>query len=243
MTCVLRHSSHPRLMAFARACCLAVLLAYLIPAVRAEDPSPEGPVDNRPLSPAQIALFETPHLQNVTQPETLRYEYTREGPAGFSDKVAMHVRHVNADGSKDLAFDYLTGTHRVPFPELDHFRGNPVLMIALENDVNEMKSAIGISAIYLRNRIRESFVDAATIAAATTSLDGRTVSARRITVEPFARETRFERIPSLQAKTYSFVLSDEVPGMIAEIAIQTPDDTAMKAPAMSEHITFDGVEP
>ena len=114
----------------------------------------QAPADDpRPLSPAQVALFETPHLRNVDRPETLDYAFTREGPGGFADTVAVHVLRVNPDGTKSLGFDYLTGERRVRFPELDNFRGNPLLMLTLERDVNEMKDTIGVSSSLFRNKI------------------------------------------------------------------------------------------
>ncbi len=201
------------------------------------------PDDARPLSAAQVALFETPHLRNVDHAETLGYGVVREGPAAFTDTVAVHIRRVNADGTKDLAFDYLTGERQVKFPELDHFHGNPLLMLTLERDVLDMKEHVGLSTAYFRNKIREAFVTGAAIKEATFDLAGTAVPAREITVRPFEGDRRLERIPSLQAKTYSFVLSDAVPGMLAEIRIATPADTAMDAPAMSQRITFTGVEP
>lgn len=204
----------------------------------------QAPADDpRPLSPAQVALFETPHLRNVDRPETLDYGFTREGPGGFADTVALHVRRVNPDGTKSLAFDYLTGEHRVAFPELDNFNGNPLLMLTLERDVNEMKEAVGVSAAYFRNKVREAFVTKATVADGTFDLAGAAVPARVITVQPFAEEQRLERIPSLQAKRYTFVLADAVPGMLAEISIDTPADAKMNAPAFHQRTVFTGVEP
>lgn len=208
--------------------------------VRADEMPPE---DTRPLSPAQIALFETPHLRNVDHAETLEYSYVREGPAGFTDKVALHIRSINPDGTKNVAFNYLTGERQVRFPELDNFRGNPLLMLTLERDVADMKEQVGLSTSYFRNKIREAFITKAAVTQATFDFEGAAVPARVITVRPFEGEQRLERIPSLQAKTYSFVLADAVPGMLAELRIGTPADTKMDAPAMSQRMTFTGVEP
>ena len=202
-----------------------------------------APDDVRPLSPAQVALFETPHLRNVDRAETLDYGFTREGPAGFTDKVALHIRRVNPDGTKSLTFDYLTGERQVRFPELDNFHGNPLLMLTLERDVNEMKEALGLSTSYFRNKIREAFVTKAAITETSFNLDGAAVPARVITVQPFAGEQRLERIPSLQAKRYSFTLADAVPGMLAEIRIEIPADAKMDVPAFSQRTVFTGVEP
>ena len=216
-----------------------MVLACLCGAAWAQAPAD----DLRPLSPAQVALFETPHLRNVDHPETLDYGFTREGPGGFTDTVALHVRQVNPDGTKSLAFDYLTGERRVRFPELDNFRGNPLLMLTLERDVNEMKEAVGLSTSYFRNKVREAFVTGATVADGTFDLGGTAVPARVITVQPFTGEARLERIPSLQAKRYTFVLADAVPGTLAEIRIDTPADSKMDTPAFRQRTVFTRVEP
>jgi len=226
-------------MMLLRAGAMLTIASMAMPAL-AEGPPAE---DTRPLSPAQIALFETPHLQNVNRAETLDYGIVREGGADFEDKVALHIRRVNPDGSKNLAFDYLTGERQVKFPELDNFRGNPLLMLTLERDVAEMKEHVGLSTSYFRNKIREAFVTSAVIADATFDLAGTAVPAQEITVRPFEGDQRLERIPSLQAKTYVFVLADAVPGTIAEIRIGTPPDAVMNVPAISQRTTFIGVEP
>ncbi len=211
-----------------------------VTATRAQVPQTE---DTRPLSPAQVLLFETPHMQNLSHPETLAYAYTREGAGGFTDTVTLHIRQVNADGTKDVAFDYLTGPRRIAFPELDHFRGNPLLLVTLERDATEMKVQLGLSASYFRNKIREGFVSAATVRPGTYLLDGKEVPAQVVTVRPFAGDERLERISQVQAKTYTFTLSDAVPGGIAEIRIDMPADAQMGAPAFQQRTTFQDVQP
>lgn len=155
----------------------------------------------------------------MSQAGTLTYDFTRDGPSGFSDTVAVHVRRVNPNGTKDLTFDYLTGPRRVQFPELDGFRGNPLLMHTLERDTLAMKDALGVSSNYFRNKIREAFVTA-TVSDGTFTLDGKTVPARVVVLRPFKDDSRLQRLASVQAKTYTFVLSDAVPGTVAEIRIE-----------------------
>lgn len=231
----------PDTMRMLRAGTMTILLAIsTISTARADEALPD---DTRPLSPAQLALFETPHLRNVDHAETLDYGFIRDGGAGFTDKVALHVRRVNPDGTKDLSFDYLTGDHHVQFPELDHFRGNPLLMLTLERDVDEMRDAVGLSASYFRNKIREAFVTGATLTDATFILGGVSMPAREITLHPFKGDPRLGRIQSLQDKSYSFILADGVPGTVAEIRIAVPADAAMAAPAFSQRTIFVGVEP
>ena len=62
-------------------------------------------------------------------------------------------------------------------------------------------------------------------------------------MRPFLREERLERISQVQAKTYTFTLSDKVPGGIAEIRIAMPPDAGMAAPAFEQRTTFQGVQP
>ncbi len=201
------------------------------------------PQDTRPLSPAQAALFETPHLRNVSQPETLEYSFVRSGDSGFTDRVEIHVGAPHADGTKSVSFDFLTGARHLPYPTVDNFAGNPLLMMFLERDVRDMKEQLGLSATYFRNRIRQAFVDRAVVADASFMLDGRALPAREITVRPFADDQRLERSPSVQGKTYVFVLADGVPGTLAELRSELPADPALGAPAFRETLTFVGDKP
>lgn len=223
--------------------CSAAQAALLVLGLSTPATAQPAEPDTRPLSPAQLALFETPHLSNVEKPETLLYTIARTGVAPYNDTIAVHVKSLNTDGTKDLCFDYQTGEHHVRFPELDNFQGNPLLMLTLDQDVAQMHDAVGLSRSYFRNRIRESFVAAATIAPASFTLAGAPVSAQAITVQPFKAEDRLSRVPSLQQKTYTFVLAPAVPGMIAEIRIDTPHDSSMNIPEIEQRTRFDKVQP
>jgi hypothetical protein len=205
-------------------------------------PAETGPQD-RPLSPAQIALFETPHLKPITQPETLEYRFERTGIEPFADTVAVHISEIHPDGTKAMTFDFLTGEHQTFYPGVDHFTGNPLLMIFLEHDVQEMRQRFGVAATYFRNRVREAFIDRAVLADSTIEAGGRTLPARQITLKPFTDDRRFEKLPAIRDKTYSFILSDQVPGQFQTIKVDMPADPETKAPAWSEQITFAGEKP
>ena len=217
----------------------SIFLTFAVSAVRAADEHP----DPRPLSPAQVALFMTPHMKNVDHPETLQYRFTRDGAGGFTDTVAEHVTTIHPDGSKAVSFDFLTGDHRKQYPGVDDFRGNPLLMLFLENDVTTMKDTLGVSATYFRNRVRQAMVDQATVTDTTYTLDGKAVPAQEITVQPFSHDERLEHLPSVQAKTYHFILSEAVPGGLAEISTEMPADAAKNIPAAGERVIYDGVTP
>lgn len=218
-----------------------LLLVFPLANLTSAQTPPPSPNSQNSLSQAQIVLFDTPHLSNVSHPETLRYDYRRLGPGSFQDTVSVHITKVNSDGSKDLTFDFLTGDRRVSFPEMDQFHGNPLFMLMLERDVAMMHEALGVSAGFLRNVVRRGFLDAAVTNGNWTLPDGTTVPARIVTMQPFAGNERFQRLVSLQQKTYRFVLAKQVPGMIAEVDIATPADPNLNAPALEDKATFTGV--
>jgi len=219
------------------------LLAALLISINASAQAPDPDLRDRPLSAAQTALFETPHLQAIAHPETLEYRFQRTGIDPFADKVALHIEQIHPDGSKYVSFDFLSGEHHVFFPAVDNFRGNPLLMLFLEHDVQEMRQQIGIAAAYFRNKVRDAFVDRATVADARVEIGGKFLPARRITLQPFADDQRFEKLPAIQGKTYSFVLCDQLPGQIQALEVEIPADPDSKAPAWSEQIVFAGEQP
>lgn len=170
-----------------------------------------------PLSPAQVALFRTPHLDAVRTPQDLAYTFRREeeGRAPVEDRITMEVRAVHADGGHDVHPEFLTGERRIPYPPALGFRGNPLLMFALDRDTRELAAATGGSATWFRNRIRRAFAEGATLRE--TRLGD--APAVEIEIQPFQGEPRARRH---QERRYRFLLSEAVPGGIAEIRTVLP---------------------
>ena len=201
--------------------------------------------DTRPLSPAQIALFESDHLRGIERPARLEYRFRREaavdtsGPAAsFVDRVDLDVRP-RAGGGKDVWADFLSGDHHMPFPPLMDFHGNPVVMFFLEHDVEEMHRATGGAAAYFRNRIRAAFVDRAQLREVELLHDGKPVPGTEITLAPFREDPRIAVFPGLTNKLYRFVLSDAIPGEIFEIGSEVPGGDGQSA-RLKETMTFAG---
>lgn len=220
---------------------LALLLAFPLaaPGIAWGQSSAAPPA---PLSPAQIALFATPHLQNIDHPETLLYHFVRQGPDGFADQVGEQIKLIHPDGGKYVMFNFLSGPRHVFYPALDGFHGNPLVMVFLEHDVNEMRDATGIAAAYYRNHIRAAFIDKASVSPVSVTLAGRTIAAREITLRPFTDDDRLTHLPQIRGKTYRFVVSPEVPGGVFEMAAEEAADPASGAPAFIETMTFDKAE-
>lgn len=196
---------------------------------------------DRPLNPAQLALFASDHLHAIETPTIIRYSFAASGDAGgFADSVAIGVEP-RPDGTKDIRIDFLSGDRHLPFQPVNGFKGNPVLMFFLERDVLEMHKATGGSALYFRNRIRGAFVDRATTRPVTVSLDGKEQSGTEITLAPFREDPMIARFAAFRDKSYRFVLVDAVPGTVYQIATLVPASGA--GTDRSETMTFVRTEP
>jgi hypothetical protein len=193
--------------------------------------------DERPLSAAQIALFESGHLDGIQHPATLEYAFHHDGSDPYEDAVALVLREAHEDGSKDVSVEFLSGDHRIEFAPVIRFYGNPLIMYFLEWDVQGMHKATGGSALYFRNRIREGFVDQAEVEDTSITLDGRPRPATAITLQPYRHDPGIERYAAFRDKSYRFVLSDAVPGKIYEIRASIPGSAA-GAPETIDRVTY-----
>lgn len=190
-------------------------------------------------SEAQTALFGTPHLDNIGQPATLRYDFRHGGSAdaAFDDEIKMTVTAIAADGGKDLDFEYMTGERRQPFNGVSAFRGNPLIMLFLQDDVNRMSKIVGGGEPYLRNRIRYAFVDKAETAPVTFEFEGRQVEGTRVTLTPFVGDGHRAELKEFEFKRYEFTLSPDVPGAVYRIRSVVPQ-AGGDAPLFEDMMTY-----
>ncbi len=213
-----------------------LLLVCAAAAPAAEDSSEDG------LSDAQIALFRTPHLDNVTQPVTLEYDYRRDaGPDdSFVDTVTMTVTDIAEDGAKTVTFGYLTGPNHRPFESVADFRGNPLIMVFLEDDLRRMTAELGGGGVYMRNRIRHAFRERGQAQPVTFDLNGRTVEGTKVTVAPFVGDKNRSRLGDYERKVYEFVVSPEVPGGIFRMRSTVPSPSPPGQPLTEDSLTYRG---
>lgn len=194
-----------------------------------------------PLSAAQVALFESDHLAEIKAPATLAYTFQHVGSEPCQDTVALALSAVHEDGSKDVSVQFLTDERHVEFSPVTRFHGNPLIMYFLEWDVRGMHRATGGSAVYFRNRIREAFIDQAEIAEASITVDGRPEAATTaITLLPYRHDPGIKRYAAFRDKSYRFVLSQAVPGMVYEIEVSLPTG-AGDMPAAVDRVTYQGI--
>jgi hypothetical protein len=209
----------------------AAALMFAAAPVAAADP---------PLSPAQIALFETDHLKDIHHPVVLDYRFHHHGGSAgdHDDKVSAEIRDIRQDGSKDVSIVFLSGDRRTELPPARGFSGNPLLLFFLEHDANEMHTVTGGSVQYFRNRISDAFADRAELHPVEVKEGGTVVKATEIDVAPFRNDPHLARFPALAGKTYHFILSDAVPGSLYEISTTlAPGDSDG---AFEERLTYAG---
>ena len=110
---------------------------------------------------------------------------------------------------------FLTGEHHVFFPAVDNFHGNPLLMLFLEHDVREMRDAIGVTATYCRNRIREAFSDRARVADTEATVDAVYIVFPRfvstLTQTPTVRQLLPLEPMEVHGSTLEFIIEPNVP--------------------------------
>jgi hypothetical protein len=191
---------------------------------------------------AQALLFETPHLDGLNAGQTLTYRFEGYDLTGkpLSDSIAAHIDAVAADGRKTVSFEYFTGDHRLDVPQAERFRGNPLLMYFLERDVGLMRRRSGAPTAYLGQRIREALA-AAEVAAVTITVDGASLTAREITLQPFAQDPQLAAQPYFAERIYRFVVAPELPGELFLLSVEGPTAPTMPEPQI-ETVTFTGID-
>lgn len=193
------------------------------------------------LSPAQVALFETPHLASLLPPLRLDYDFRREeaGAEPVADTIRLEVRASEGqEGKRDVSVEFLTGPRAIRYPPARGFGGNPLLVFALDRDTRELSAATGGSALWFRNRFRQALAGAADLRRAEIGYGGRLVPATVIALTPYAGEPRAGRYAE---RRYAFTLSDAVPGSVHAIRAELP--AAADRGAVVESITFAGTAP
>jgi hypothetical protein len=196
-------------------------------------------------SPAERALFMTNQLASLKPPITLRYSYRRSGslePA-FDDAVAVKLRAQPGGGCCIASAEFLSGPRRLSLPEVEGgAEGNPAILYFLERDIREMNRLTKGQANYFRKRIRMAVYRGAAIEELNVSYQGKPVAARRIVITPYADDPLRVRFEKLANKTYTFTLSEAVPGGVYSMHSRIDTGTAGAAPLIAEEMLIDGGE-
>lgn len=172
----------------------------------------------QPVSPAEVLLFETDHLARMKAPATLVYEFRRQSNVEppFTDSVQLDVSR--NQGQVNAVMRFLSGERKRDLPKVDDAHGNPVLLGFLERDIAEMKRLTGGSVGYFRKRIRLALANGAQVTPQRITYDGKTVEAKAVRIQPYLDDPLHARFENYVRKTYTFVLSDQVPGGLYRVS-------------------------
>lgn len=198
----------PRASVLRRVCGLALALAALL--------LPEA-ADAQAVSRAETLLFETDHLARIAPPAVLVYTFSKISNVepGFTDKVQLDL--AGAKGKTSATLHFLSGEHRHDIPALDDVHGNPVLLGFLERDIAEMKRLTGGSTAYFRKRIRMALAQEAQVSAQPITYQGKAIRAQAVQIQPYLNDPMHARFEPYIHKTYTFIVSEQVPGGVYQL--------------------------
>jgi hypothetical protein len=226
---------------------LAMLVTLAAPAL--------GAAAAQPVSQAETLLFETDHLARMKAPATLVYAFRKDSNVepGFSDQVRLDLARFNGKLSATLHF--LSGEHKQDIPALEEAHGNPVLLGFLEHDIADMKRLTGGSTNYFRKRIRMALAESAQVTLQPIVYGGKAVQAKAVRIQPYLNDPMHARFEKYLHKTYTFVVSDQVPGGVYQLrtsmgqpeTVRTAGSPAAGSPAappmIDETLTLISVTP
>jgi hypothetical protein len=116
--------------------------------------------------------------------------------------------------------------------------GNPLLSLFLENHIDALSAQLHANPRYLKNAIRAGLRDKAKIVAGPVEIGGRSVAGWHVSVAPFVDDPNRARMLGLDAMTYDFAVTKELPGEIAEIRVTAPGPQGA-APLLDERVVYD----
>jgi hypothetical protein len=163
---------------------------------------------------------------DVTQPTKLRYRYEMTGQGvdpPVAGRIDLDVREVGADGAKSVFVDMFEGPNHREFGPIASKEQNPLVLVFLQRDVNEMANLTGGAAMYFQQQIRRAFSSEAESEAVEVSLGDRKLPGRRLVMRPFAKDPQIDRFPQFKNKAYEFIVAEGVPGGVYSLATHTPD--------------------
>ena len=207
---------------------------------RLGDPVAVDP-DEYKFSEAETSLWLADHLQNISKPTRLKYDFVRSGTyeEGFTDVVLVDIKQLNGDGSKNADMQFFTGERSQPFPPdtVTEIRGNPVLGVYMRGDVYDMNRLTDGSWRYFQRRIKLALSEAAVVEPVEIEFAGRKVQAQRIVITPYVKDPHSAQFQQFTGKRYEFTLSKEVPGTLYEIRSVVPGASPADAPLLEERLT------
>jgi hypothetical protein len=84
-----------------------------------------------------------------------------------------------------------------------------------------MKRLTGGSTSYFRKRIRMALAEGAQVSRQTVTYQGKTMQAQTVRIQPYLNDPMHARFEKYLHKTYTFVVSEQVPGGLYQLRTST----------------------
>jgi hypothetical protein len=209
-----------------------------------------GEVDEVPedfqFNDAEVMLWLTNHLENITKPQSLYYEFVKTGSLeeGFSDSVYLKILELNNDGTKNAALDFFTAERKqaVTPDNVTNIIGNPVIGIFMHGDTADMARLSGgkrSRARYFNKVIKVALREIAVVEPTTFSFNGKEYKGEKIFFSPYVNDPHRREFDKYADKYYEFIFSDDIPGSLYKIKTVIPAKSEdAKEPLILETLTL-----
>lgn len=235
----------------------AAALLLLSPVALADPPaaapaSPAGKADtvapNSTSSADQAAdkqdvstlLFGLPQWQAAPAGTKLKYSYDKtvaDASLGtsFKDEVVLTLGAGDDAQSRTIEMQLFSGAHRKPAGPFASDRQNPLLLVILEDNIQELSKIFKANPRYLKNAIRKAWRDNPKIGPARDEVDGKPVDVTRISVTPFVGDVEADRMKGLSDMIYTVDVAKDIPGYIVAVDMRAP---AQGKPLFAETLRY-----
>ena len=227
-------------MTFSRACLFAsaalIASGTAVPSGFAQTAVPAAPSAAKPdVSKPDVAdlLFGNPQWTTAPIGSTITYSYVKKtadaafGPS-FDDTIKLKLDKAQADDRRTVEVKMFSGANAKPAGPFDSVAQNPILLLVLEENVQELSKLFKGNPRYLKNAIRKAWRDKAEITPTSIMIGGKSVQGTRIAIQPFIDDPEKDKMMGLDTISYIVELADSIPGQIATIDITGPTATAPK---------------
>lgn len=176
-------------------------------------------------SEAETRLWMTDQLSSISGAVELVYSFEKSGSLepGFKDEVRFTINRVNDDGTKAASLEFFTGERNFPVPPVDSTTVNPVIKVYFQGDVYEMNRLTDPEGTarerwrYFQRRIKYALAESAEVRPVVFEFDGRSWNGHEITFQPYVNDPRKNLFDEFANKTYTVVVSEELPGYVYRI--------------------------
>ncbi len=194
-------------------------------------------------SRAETLLWLTDQLKNIERPVEFTYEFERSGTfePGFKDTVRFVVEDVKDDGMKTASLEFFTGERTFDVPSVESTNVNPVLKIYLQGDVYEMNRLTDTDGKskerwrYFQRRIKFALAESAVVKEIKVLFGGKEYAAKEVSFSPYTNDPKRALFEQFADKTYTVVVSDELPGYLYSIKTVVPGSRP-DSPALIEEV-------